>query len=193
MTLEQLQTIAAAWFSPRIKVAGSVRHLIQAGHVETTPTVIAVPQVVGHLFAWQPGMPAPDYQSLAWTLEKRWKSVRPQRATLCWATEKAARLTAGVAGFSRHSLQMDHDLGTAACYTLLWQTHPHLAANWIGEDILRRDYASRERWLRKIPDAAIYRNGQVQLLIEFGGQYGVERLRRFHQHCQKHRLPYQLY
>ena len=68
-----------------------------------------------------------------------------------------------------------------------------MAEGWVGEDILRRDYAPRERWLSKIPDAAIYQNEQLQYILEFGGQYSVNRLRRFHQHSQECRLSYILY
>ena len=193
ITLEQLQSVITARLSPKTSAAQGVRRLLQIQAVEPAPAVITVTEVAGPLFTWRPGHDAPLYQKLAWALEKRWKSVHPRRATVCWATEKGARRTAGIAGFSRRSIQMDHDLGTAALYSRLWQINPSLAQHWVGEDILRRDYAPRERWLRKIPDAAIYREGRVQLVIEFGGQYSVERLRRFHEHCRDHRLPYQLW
>ncbi len=193
ITLEQLQSILTARLSQNVSAAHGVRRLLQSQQIETTPAVITVAEVASPLLTWRPGQDAPRYQKLAWPLEKRWKSVQPRRATLCWATEKGARRTAGIAGFSCRSVQMDHDLGTSAAYTRLWHTSPTVASGWIGEDILRRDYAPRERWLRKIPDAAIYREGRVQLVIEFGGQYSVERLRRFHEHCRDHRLPYQLW
>lgn len=193
ITLQQLQSVITARLSPKTSAAHGVRRLLQSQEVETTQTVITVTELVGPLFTWRPGHGAPCYAKLAWALEKRWKSVQPRRATLCWATEKGARRTAGIAGLSRRSVQMDHDLGTAALYTRLWQINPSLAQHWVGEDILRRDYVPRERWLRKIPDAAIYWEDQVQLVIEFGGQYSVERLRRFHEHCRNHQLPYQLW
>ena len=192
-TREQLQRIMAVRFSSTLAVAGVIRRLTQNEEIESRSTVVAFPEITKPLFTWSPRQSPPNFHALAWKLEKRWKAVRPRRAILCWATKKGAHRTGGVACFPERATQVEHDLGTAAVYTHLCQSQPPMAEGWVGEDILRRDYAPRERWLSKIPDAAIYQNEQLQYILEFGGQYSVNRLRRFHQHSQECRLSYILY
>ena len=170
-----------------------IRRLAIAGLVDFTTTAAVFPEVNEPLWTWTPADVAPPYDSLAWQLERRWREIRPRRVTICWATKKAARLCGGTASFSQHLSQLEHDLGTASVLTRLHESRPSDAAHWIGEDILRRHYAAGQRWLRKIPDAALIEDGRVLVIIEFGGQYPAIRIRRFHEHCQKHRLTYELW
>jgi len=192
-TVEQLQQILNARLRRPTSARSVIRQLHRKGFAETVWSVVALPEITSPLLAWAPPLPAPSFGSLAWILEERWARVRPQRISLCWATRRAALHTAGVACFQRRASQVEHDLGTAAVYTHLWQSRGLLHCEWVGEDILRRDYASSSRWLTKIPDAALFSDGEVQRVIEFCGQYSIKRLRRFHAHCQKHRLAYQLW
>ncbi|NQU19776.1 MAG: hypothetical protein HQ567_00725 [Candidatus Nealsonbacteria bacterium] len=113
--------------------------------------------------------------------------------TICWSTRRAAQWQGGLAPFRQHAGQLEHDLGTASVLTALYETDPPSAEQWVGEDILRRDFTGRERCLKKIPDGAIVADDRVTKVIEFGGQYSSGRLRRFHQHFARYRVPYDIY
>lgn len=191
--LEQLQSILDVWVGGRSSAAGAIRRLVKGGEIESRSAVVSLPEVARPLFIWMPRQAPPNFHALAWSMEKRWKAARPRRVVLCWATKQGAKRTGGLACFPERATQVEHDLGTAAVYAYFCQTQPLLAEGWVGEDILRRDFTARERWLSKIPDAAIFRDERLQYIIEFGGQYSVKRLKRFHKHCQNHNLPYMLY
>ena len=168
--------------SDSLWVDALVGRLANSGLLQSNTTALTFIEASAPLWIWQPGEFRPDYHGLAWQLEKRWQRAHPRRLTICWATDRAARLFGGVAEFSKRASQVEHDLGTASVLAQLYEEHPELAARWVGEMILRRDYAPRQRWLRKIPDAAILDDDRPVTLIEFGGQYSVEHLRRFHRH-----------
>jgi hypothetical protein len=141
-----------------------------------------------------PGGLVPDFGALAWQLELRWRTVKSRRVTVCWATSRAARLYGGMATFDRRSSQLEHDLGTASVLVRLHETRPELADQWVGEEILRRDFAPQSRSMKKIPDGAIVLNDQIVRVVEFGGKYSATRLRQFDAHfCRKHRIPYDLW
>jgi len=192
-TREQLQSISSVRLSGSRDVAGAIRRLKQNGEIEFRSAVVAFPEITKPLFTWSPRQAPPNFHALAWKLEKRWKAVKPRRGILCWATKKGAQRTGGLACFPERSTQVEHDLGTASVYAYLCRTQPLLSEGWVGEDILRRDFAVKERWLSKIPDAAVFCDERLQYVIEFGGQYSVNRLKRFHQHCRNFQLPYILY
>ena len=192
-TIDQLQRVLTARRAEAPAARRLVRRLADAGLVDFTATAVTFPDVNEPLYMWAPGDVAPHYDAVAWQLEDRWRKSRPRRVTVCWATQKAARLCGGTAAFSQHSSQIEHDLGTAGVLTRLHESRPTDAAHWIGEDILRRYYAPGRPWLKKIPDAAIIDNDRVVAVIEFGGQYPPLRLRRFHEHFRKHRLKYELW
>jgi hypothetical protein len=190
---EQLQSILAVRFSDTQAAAGVIRRLARNEEIESRSAVVALPEITKPLFTWSPRQAPPNFHALAWKLEKRWKAVKPRRVILCWATKKGAQRAGGLACFPERATQVEHDIGTTAVYANLCRTQPLLAEGWVGEDILRRDFAPRERWLSKIPDAAIFRDERLQYILEFGGQYSVNRLKRFHQHCHNFQLPYILY
>ncbi len=190
---EQLQSVLDVLIGGKLSAASAIRRLRKSGEIESRSAVVALPEVTQPLFSWMPRQAPPNFHALAWSLEKRWKAARPCRVVLCWATKKGAKRTGGLACFPKRATQVEHDLGTAAVYAYFCQTQPLSAEGWVGEDILRRDFTARERWLSKIPDAAIFRDERLQYIIEFGGQYSVKRLKRFHKHCQNNNLPYMLY
>jgi hypothetical protein len=193
VTVTQFQAILSAHQFPPAAYVRTIRRLAESGEIESLTASISLPSIIQPIFVRSPKQPAPNCDSLAWILEKRWKSVSPHRMTVCWATQKGAHRTAGVACFAQRATQVEHDLGTAAMFTRFCETNPGDISRWVGEDILRRDYTARERWLTKIPDAAIYRNGQVEKVLEFGGQYSAERLRRFDRHCETNHLAYEIW
>jgi hypothetical protein len=87
-------------------------------------------------------------------------------------------------------LQVEHDLGTAAMFFRRNELDSSNWDQWLGEDILRQTARRRQ----PIPDAAhCSTDGMIRLAIEFGGAYSADRLRRFHLHCRRCSLPYELW
>ena len=110
------------------------------------------------------------------------------------AGRRAARRHGGLTHFAARASQLEHDLGTASVLVRLHETRPELAADWVGEDILRRDFSPECPALKKIPDGAIVRRNEILRVVEFGGQYDASRLRRFHSHFgKKHQIGYDLW
>lgn len=167
--------------------------LVAAELLDSVSVALAYPEVVSPLYSWHPGMPAPRFNSVAWLLVRRWRTAKPRKETLWWATEGAARLCGGTTGHLQHRNQVEHDLGLANIFVRMHETSPKRADRWIGEDILRRGHELDRRLLAKVPDAAILAGGHVVEFVEFGGQYPAERIRRFHNHCRLHSIPYDLW
>ena len=193
-SVEQLQRVLDAEYQDAINAQFLVYRLQSRGLVASDRTAVAFYEAVEPICTWTPGQCPPDFGALAWQLEKRWRAVRPRRVTICWATARAAQLFGGLANFATRASQLEHDLGTASVLVRLHETQPDLAADWIGEDVLRRDFAPDCRALKKTPDGAIVRGDRIVQVAEFGGQYKANRLRKFHQHFgKKHRIPYTLW
>jgi hypothetical protein len=85
--------------------------------------------------------------------------------------------------------QASHDLGVSAVYLHYLRHRPDDAACWVGEDNARA--AGRGN---KKPDAVVLDPGSGRrLAVEFGAGYPAARLRAFHRHCERHRLPYEVW
>ncbi len=155
-------------------------------------TVLArpTPLLESPLVSWRPGDSAPDFGSVAWRCQERWR-MRPARQCAAWiATEDGSRQYGGVArGELKHPTQATHDLGVACVWLRLHQVAPQWAAAWRGEDLL-----AHTRRGQKLPDAFIVGDAeQVLWVIEFGGGYDSERVEAFHWDCVARSLPYQLW
>jgi len=193
ITVDQLQRMLDAQFEPPGSATRIVRQLVRQGLLSSARTAATFVEATTPICTWPTGQPARDFASIAWELEKRWRHARPRTVMICCSTRQAAQLLGGLASFRQHAGQLEHDLGTASVLAALYETSPASAEKWIGEDILRRDLAGRERCLKKIPDGAIVANDKITKVIEFGGQYPARRLRCFHQHCARYRVPYDIY
>jgi hypothetical protein len=190
-TVEQIgRLLAAHSFDPQTALS-IVRRLASSGMIQHSTTAVVLPEPMAPMFIWTPGWRQPNFKAIAWKLERRWTATTSRSATICWATEIAARLFGGIACFQQHGTQMEHDLGTASILIRLHETSPLQAGQWISEDILRRDYFKGRRSIHSVPDAAIVENGCIVKWIEYGGQYRVRRLQRLHRHCRT--LPYELW
>ena len=148
-----------------------------------------VPTLGGPAVVWQPGDPDPDMAAAAAALRRRWR--RPPRPTTVYvATRRCANLLGGTArGRVRTPLQASHDLGVAAVFLHFLRTRPADAATWVGEDSAPR--AGRGN---KKPDAMVLDSGRGRrFAVEFGAGYPAARLVAFHRHCNRHRLPYEIW
>lgn len=182
----------------RFKETGSARSVLQRlrsdGLICCWRTAVAQHEASHPIASRLGGEPPPDFGALAWLLEKRWRDAATCRVTICWASARAARLLSGVTKFDRRAAQLEHDLGTASVLVRLHETRPELADQWIGEDMLRRDFAPGCAVLKKTPDAAIVAGRRIVRVIEYGGQYPADRLRQFDAHFYgKHNIPYEIW
>ena len=141
------------------------------------------------LVRWCPGLPPEDFSALAWKLWKRWQEP-PVRTTVFVAGSSLVNRLGGVSTGTLHNLAaISHDLHVAEVYLRLLRSEPELARLWVGEDLLA---PTREG--QKLPDAILHDTlGRPQLVLEFGGAYPPERLRAFHEDCDKRGLPYEIW
>lgn len=198
LTVEQVQRMLDArcegFGYGFVSARSLVRRRQAQGLVNLAHVAAAFYEVTEPIVSRSPGAHAPDFGALAWQLELRWRNVQSRRVTICWATPRAARLYGGLATFDHRSSQLEHDLGTASVLVRLHEMQPKRAEQWVGEEILRRDFAPQFPSMKKIPDGAIVRNEAIVRVVEFGGQYSATRLRQFDAHfCNKHRIPYDLW
>ena len=193
-TLDYLQRILDEKAPGANSAENIVRRLVADRFASMDRTAVAFHEATEPIYTRAPHQPAPPYDALAWQLDRRWREVETRRVTICWATSRGARLCGGMAAFAKRALQLEHDLGTASVLVRLHETQPELAADWVGEDILRRDFAPWSPALKKSPDGAIVRHDQIIRVEEFCGQYSAARLRQFDSHFFiKHRIPYTLW
>lgn len=142
------------------------------------------------LVTWRPGLPAPEFGPLAWSLEKRWQEpLRPTR--VFFAGPAAVRTYGGcMKGHLSNIAQVSHDLHVTEVYLGFLEREPEIAAAWVSEDELGE---SRKKF-EKQPDAVLYgRDGKPRVAVEFGGLYGVDKLTAFHVDMERRALPYELW
>lgn len=154
--------------------------------------VLAHPEIPlsGPVVSWHPGLPAPSFEKVAYSLQVRWReSIR--RQTVYTASPAAIRIYGGPSARARsralkNTLQVTHDLHVSTVFLTVRERRSDWRTTWISEDLLppvRRG---------KLPDAII-RTGSGDLFIEFGGAYRADRVKRVHCHCAQAGLPYELW
>lgn len=142
------------------------------------------------VLSWRPGESAPDYEALAWTLEKRWQApLVPTR--VFFAGRETVRIFGGCAkGHLTNVNQVSHDLHVGEVYLKFLERDRARAGMWVSEDEL----AEHRKKFEKQPDAVLHDEaGRAKLVIEFGGLYGPEKLRAFHVAMTNRSLPYELW
>ena len=140
------------------------------------------------LFAWQPGDAEPDCEALEESCRERWnKPAVPM--TVCVAASLAANLFGSTARGVPHRDHRNHDLRLACVYAAYRRQKPQLAAMWVGEHGL-----PKAGHRVKDPDAFLrHESGQVICVIESAGRYSEVQVQSFHDHCEAHELPYELW
>lgn len=190
-----LSQIAAAWWTPTPGGQASARRrlaaLVNARLLLSLPIQARpLPPIEAPFVCWRPGRSAPDFGALAWKLQSRWTRP-PRRTTVYFASKRGANQYGGrLRGEIKREFQVTHDLGVAQVYLNLLRANPDAAAQWVGEDMLRYSHPKD-----KIPDAVLLsaRGESPRLVVEFGGSYDVDRLKKFHRHCAARALPYEIY
>jgi len=187
--------IARTWW-PRVSNAADVARrridrlcfveLMQAQEV----TAMRPPLLWQPLCAWAPGEVPPNLGRVAWLLHKR-AGGRCVGQIAYYATARAARRFAGArSGRIAQPFQVAHDLGVTEMYLAVLRTRPELALRWIDEDRL-----APHRRHQKLPDAiiAVDPSAPPQLVLEYGGDYGKQRLLDFHEDNRERGLPYEIW
>jgi hypothetical protein len=188
--LFSLQQIVDAYFGGDEKSARRRLNSLAAASYLVRLQVLAreTPQLKEPMFIWAPNQPQPYFQSLVAKLRKRWLSASTQTTTVYLSGTAAAHLYGTKApGKLRHTFQASHDLGFAETFLVFVQTRPAEAMAWIKEDIPSKAKG-------QIPDGLILDStGTPIRAIEYCGLYPAKRLKQFHIHCAKTRLPYELW
>jgi hypothetical protein len=160
------------------------RGVLQCFPLRTYPELLLEKPV----WEWYPGEPPPPFGVVSYRLKSRWDE--PLRVTTVYtASKQSARFFAGHGGPLCRPLQVTHDLHVSAIYLQLLLNRPQDANGWVSEDMLGPRKSGR-----KVPDAEIHdADGRPQKVIEFGGSYAPERVRKVHEDCETRGLPYELW
>lgn len=167
----------------------AIRTLVQVG-IMKPQRLLAHPELElrGPVVEWEPGDPAPHFGKVSYRLRSRWTEAR-RTTTVYVASAKAAQLFAGHGGQLAHPLHATHDLHVSAIYLRLLLERPEDAARWV----LETSYAGSRRG-QKLPDAELQDiHGHSLKVIEFGGAYPPERVKRVHEECERRCVPYELW
>ncbi|MEQ9094958.1 MAG: hypothetical protein RIE32_01695 [Phycisphaerales bacterium] len=156
-----------------------MRALVEAGLLRAI-TVPSTPVLAleGPVFAWSPGDPAPNFDTVAYALQTRWGDADEQPTRAYAATFKAAASFGG-RGRNRYTRleQATHDLHVTELYIRIRQEEPEIANHWVGEDLIAPELERFE----KLADAEIRDGDQTLLYLEFGGRYGAREVRKKHE------------
>lgn len=198
-TDEQLAVIAdcrTGTHSTLGRIQNHLRRLEKHGWVVSSHLALKVVQLQRPIFRWRPGELFVEAHAIAWIAARRVAQTEPRHCTLYRITKKGARRCgAGNVIPQCQPTQIEHDLGCAAMFIAKLRTDASVADRWVGEDEIRRQFRPlHPAEFRKIPDAALVREtDEIELFLEFCGQYTAQRIQRFHRHCARHRIPYEMY
>ncbi len=190
-SLEQLAN--SYWVTcrdPRRSAVARLHALKRNGLIRSSRVcTIQLPELNAPLASWRPGEWGPDFGELAWKLTRRWKQ-RPQMCQVFYATPRAANWLGGSrTGTIPRPFHVAHDLGVAAMFFAVWKSIPDLPHQWIDEEML-----APMRKGEKLPDALLGTDiNRPICVLEFGGQYGKNRLQSFHDDCEERGLPCQIW
>ncbi len=146
------------------------------------------PTVTEPLFAWAPGVEAPDAEALAEQSQaRRRQAARPTNVLA--ALPSAAAMMGSTARGLPAPQRRDHYVSLASVYVLYRTKNPNLARQWMGEHA-RPSSGHRQRTVDAVllgPDA-----GPIGL-IHVAGRWRPTQVERFHEFCQQSNLPYELW
>ena len=165
-----------------------LKRLAQAGLLERF-RVMAHPELalIAPVIVWQPGAAVPNFGAAAYQLQSRWTQTVISMAAVL-ATKGAGHRFGGRGGRFPRQSEQTHDLHLGALFLVYRQRFPALFPYWISEERLREEKSYGE----KLPDALL-RPPEGERVLEFGGAYSKDKLKRFHAHCAEKRLPYELW
>ncbi len=208
-----LSQLARHWWSDtpagQRKVRQAVSSLVSAGYLERRDVMVEPALDLREpVFVWHPGDHEPRFGAISYQLQSRWKTAARgpeggiEVVPIVTATRKAAVRFGGFARGIARPDQVGHDLHCSQIYLQLAREDPTAAAAWTFEETLqywRRRRSSGERnegrpLREKLPDAALVdREGNIEMVVEFGGRYDAKRVEKLHVWCEALSYPYQLW
>lgn len=196
-----VQQIARTWWADSHRVAQNrLRGLATDGllQIQSLP---AHPELCLEepVSVWTPGAPNPDFGSISYQLQSRWRE-HPVLTACVSASKLAAKRFGGYGGRPPRSVERTHDIHMARVFLLYRERHPELVREWVFEEQVKTerrqalrnaelDYSSVEQ---KLPDAFL-RSASGTKVIEFGGAYGKDKLLGLHAYCKEHSFPYEIW
>jgi hypothetical protein len=148
--------------------------LVRSAVVDAYPT----PELTKPLHIHRPGRPAPDFDKLAYVLEKRW-AVPAATIRVYFPTRIFARLHGTWTGCDTipEPNKASHNLLVSSVWLIYLQRCPELALyHWTAERRLQFEHR-RGRHLGPIPDGLI-RGDRHTTAVEVGGRYPAAAIRR---------------
>lgn len=185
--------IALTWYDRTAEPARQAARrlaVLEAAGLVVRLSMPARPELVldRPLVIWEPGLQSPEFDRLAYGLETRW-SAPAVPTDMVMASRAAGTCMGGYGGRRPRRSETSHDLTLARLY-LSWRgRNPSGDRSWISEAALRQEGFGNED---RLPDAMVEEHGRRRA-IELGGVYGATKLRDFHEFCDGHGLPYELW
>lgn len=173
--------VSRVWFEGNSRATGrALRTLERAGQIKCIGTsVFANPEFTTPKFVWT-GLDqdeVPDFNQLAYHLAVRKPAM--ERGKIWTKTRKSILESQGhYRPRSVRRTDWEHDLAVTGIWISMRQELLESGASWILEDDLV-DVEDFPEVLK--PDAMLRRNGAPDILIEYGGRYSAETLRRKHE------------
>ena len=186
--------IARTWWAgtadPEANARERLKQLDRAGLV-TRFVLMSRPELEleAPVLVWEPGQETPDLGSVSYKLQSRF-SAALEKTPCVVATARAATKFGGHGGKLPKNAEQTHDVHVAAMFLRYRGLNPDLVRHWISEEVIKRTRPKVKG--DKLPDAMI-RTGSYERVIEFGGEYGKDKLTAFHDYCVKKNLPYELW
>lgn len=173
--------VRRVWFDGNSRAAGrALKTLERAGQIMCIGTsVFADPEFTTPKFVWT-GLDqdeVPDFKKLAYQLAVRKPAM--ERGTIWTRTRKSILESQG--SYRPRSVRRtdwEHDLAVSGIWISMRQELLESGAQWILEDDLI-DVEDFPEVLK--PDAMLRSDGARDILIEYGGRYSAETLRRKHE------------
>lgn len=185
----QRQLAEALWDGDVANARRRLRRFAELGLAERCVVLARpLPEIIGPVFAWQPGQVDPDAGQVAFKLQSRWR-YQALRSTVCFLpTEKCVNHFGGRSK-ALIPAQVSHDLGVAEVWLWYWLNLPDYINAWRGENQLTDTESGQA-----LPDAVLVdEHEQPHTLIEFGGDYSATRIAAFHDDAVVRGLPYQIW
>jgi len=185
----QRQLAESLWHGDIANARRRLRRFVEQGLIERRVALARpLPDLLGPICQWQPGQPDPDAGRIAFHLQSRWR-YQALRSTVVFVPTRTVIDHFGGRGKATLSSQVSHDLGVAAVWLWFYGHRPNSARAWRGEDLLTENERGQS-----LPDAVLIgHDDQPAMLIEFGGDYGTDRISAFHDDAVLRGLPYQIW
>lgn len=189
--LASLSQIAAEWWgessAPERAARARLRQLENAGWLlRKRVNIHPLLSLEEPILVWSPSKAEPNFGAVSYQLRKRW-TMPLQLTTAFIASRKTANQYGGFGGKFKHRTQLTHDLHLAELYFAMIAEDAGVSKRWSGEEERASDG-------EKLPDAVLLNeSGEVDEVIEFGGQYDRRRVEEFHRYCKVKGFRYQLW